>query len=128
MKTDDLDYELPADLIAQHPPARRDESRLLVYDRTSGDIRHRRFFDLPEELSGELVVVNDTRVVPARIKLRRETGGAAEVLLVENLEGDVWEGPARPSRRLRSGERLGPVELLEPLGFGRWRLRLHGEP
>ena len=71
MKTDDLDYELPAELIAQHPAERRDESRLLVYDRTSGDVRHRRFFDLPEELSGELVVVNDTRVVPARIRGRR---------------------------------------------------------
>ena len=128
MKTDELDYELPAELIAQHPAERRDESRLLVYDRTTGEVRHRRFFELPEELSGELVVVNDTRVVPARLRLRRKTGGEAEVLLVERLEMDVWEGLARPSRRLKSGERLGPVELLEPLGQGRWRLRLHGEP
>ena len=128
MKSSELDYHLPAELIAQHPAERRDESRLLVYDRTGGDVRHRRFFDLPEELSGELVVVNDTRVVPARLRLRRKTGGEAEVLLVERLELDVWEGLARPSRRLKSGERLGPVELLEPLGEGRWRLRLHGEP
>ncbi len=128
MKTDDLSYELPAELIAQHPAQKRDESRLLVYDRAAGDVRHRRFFELPEELSGELVVVNDTRVVPARLRLRRKTGGEAEVLLVERLELDVWEGLARPSRRLKSGERLGPVELLEPLGQGRWRLRLHGEP
>jgi S-adenosylmethionine:tRNA ribosyltransferase-isomerase len=128
VKTSDLEYELPAELIAQHPAERRDESRLLVYERASGDVRHRRFFELPEELSGELVVVNDTRVVPARLRLRRKTGGDAEVLLVERLEGDVWEGLARPSRRLRPGERLGPVELLEPLGEGRWRLRLHGEP
>jgi S-adenosylmethionine:tRNA ribosyltransferase-isomerase len=128
MRSSELDYHLPPELIAQHPVDPRDQSRLLVYDRASGDLRHRRFFELPEELRGELVVVNDTRVVPARLKLRRETGGAAEVLLVENLEGDVWEGLARPSRRLRSGERLGPVELLEPLGLGRWRLRLHGEP
>ena len=128
MKTEDLDYALPAELIAQRPADKRDESRLLVYDRRSGDVRHRRFFELPDELRGELVVVNDTRVVPARLKLRRATGGAAEVLLVEKLEGDVWEGLARPSRRLRLGQRLGPVELLEPLGEGRWRLRLHGEP
>jgi S-adenosylmethionine:tRNA ribosyltransferase-isomerase len=128
MKSSELDYHLPPELIAQHPTERRDESRLLVFDRASGDVRHRRFFELPEELSGELVVVNDTRVVPARLRLRRKTGGEAEVLLVERLEGDVWEGLARPSRRLRSGERLGPVELLEPLGEGRWRLRLHGEP
>ncbi len=128
MKSSELDYHLPAELIAQHPAERRDESRLLVYHRTSGDVRHRRFFDLPGELSGELVVVNDTRVVPARLRLRRKTGGEAEVLLVERLELDVWEGLARPSRRLKPGERLGPVELLEPLGEGRWRLRLHGEP
>ena len=128
MKSSELDYHLPPELIAQYPAERRDESRLLVYDRASGDVRHRRFFDLPEELSGELVVVNDTRVVPARLRLRRKTGGEAEVLLVERLEPDVWEGLARPSRRLKSGERLGPVELLEPLGEGRWRLRLHGDP
>ncbi|HEY6054753.1 MAG TPA: S-adenosylmethionine:tRNA ribosyltransferase-isomerase [Gaiellaceae bacterium] len=69
-----------------------------------------------------------TRVVPARLRLRRETGGAVEVLLVERLGGEEWEGLARPSRKLRAGERLGPVELLEPLGEGRWRLRLHGRP
>jgi S-adenosylmethionine:tRNA ribosyltransferase-isomerase len=128
MKSSELEYDLPQELIAQHPAERRDESRLLVYDRATGEVRHRRFFDLPEELGEELVVVNDTRVVPARLRLRRETGGAAEVLLVERTEGDVWEGLARPSRRLRAGQRLGPVELLEPLGGGRWRLRLHGEP
>ncbi|HEY6032200.1 MAG TPA: S-adenosylmethionine:tRNA ribosyltransferase-isomerase, partial [Gaiellaceae bacterium] len=95
-----LDYELPPELVAQHPAERRDESRLLVYDRASGEVRHRRFRDLPEELpEGALVVVNDTRVVPARLKLRRETGGAVEVLLVERLSGEEWEGLARPSRK-----------------------------
>ena len=129
MKVSLLDYELPPELVAQHPAERRDESRLLVYERASGEVRHRRFRDLPEELpEGALVVVNDTRVVPARLKLRRETGGAVEVLLVERLGGEEWEGLARPSRKLRAGERLGPVELLEPLGEGRWRLRLHGRP
>ena len=129
MRTDDLDYELPPELIAQHPSARRDESRLLVYERRSGDVHHRRFLELPDVLRGELVVVNDTRVVPARLRLRRATGGEAEVLLVEQLdENGLWEGLARPSRRLRAGDRLGPVELLEPLGQGRWRLRLEAEP
>ena len=129
MKTSELDYELPLELIAQHPAPRRDESRLLVYDRRTKDVRHRRFFELPEELHGELVVLNDTRVVPARLRLRRSGGGEAEVLLVEQLDEDgAWEGLARPSRRLRPGERLGPVELLETLGEGRWRLRLTGEP
>jgi S-adenosylmethionine:tRNA ribosyltransferase-isomerase len=130
MKARELEYDLPPELIAQQPPARRDESRLLVYERPSGAVRHRRFADLPDELvRGELVVVNDTRVLPARIRTRRESGGAVEVLLLEPLgEDGLWEGLARPSRRLRVGERLGPVELLEPLGEGRWRLRLEGAP
>ena len=129
MRSSELDYELPPELIAQQPAERRDASRLLVYRRSTGEVSHRTFADLPDELRGELVVVNDTRVVPARLRLRRESGGEAEVLLLERLEDDgLWEGLARPSRKLRAGEQLGPVELLEPLGEGRWRLRLHGEP
>jgi S-adenosylmethionine:tRNA ribosyltransferase-isomerase len=130
MRSSDLEYELPGELIAQHPAKRRDRSRLLVYERETAAVRHRRFAELPDELSrGELVVVNDTRVVPARIRTRRETGGAVEVLLLEALDEDgLWEGLAQPSRRLRPGERLGPVELVEPLGEGRWRLRLSGAP
>jgi S-adenosylmethionine:tRNA ribosyltransferase-isomerase len=129
MDTSQLDYELPAELIAQRPAERRDESRLLVFERATGQVRHRRFSELTEELTGELVVVNDTRVIPARLRLRRPGGGEAEVLLLEPVGPDrVWEGLARPSRRLRPGQRLGPVELLEPLGEGRWRLRLEGEP
>jgi S-adenosylmethionine:tRNA ribosyltransferase-isomerase len=125
MKASELDYELPQELIAQRPAARRDGSRLLVYERATGAVRHRRFPDLPDELSGELVVVNDTRVVPARIPIESPRG---EVLLLERLDGDIWEGLARPTRRLRAGRRYGPVELLEHLGEGRWRLRLEGEP
>ena len=128
MRSDELDYALPPELIAQHPADRRDASRLLVYDRATGAVRHRTFGDLPSELAGELVVVNDTKVVPARLHLQRESGGAAEVLLLEPLGDGVWEALARPSRRLRAGERLGPVELLESLGEGRWRVHLDGEP
>jgi S-adenosylmethionine:tRNA ribosyltransferase-isomerase len=129
MRTSELDYDLPPELIAQHPSARRDESRLLAYERASGAVRHRRFRDLPEELpDGSLVVVNDTRVVPARLRVRRETGGEAEVLLLEPVEDGVWEALARPTRRLRAGARLGPVELLQHLGAGRWLVRLEGEP
>ncbi len=129
MKTSELDYDLPPELIAQHPCARRDESRLLVYERGSGTVRHRRFRDLPEELrEGSLVVVNDTRVVPARLRVRRETGGEAEVLLLEPVEDGLWEALARPTKRLRGGTRLGPVELVEHLGAGRWLVRLEGDP
>jgi S-adenosylmethionine:tRNA ribosyltransferase-isomerase len=130
MKTSKLDYELPPELIAQHPLERRDRSRLLVHDRGGGETRHRRFDELPGELpDGTLVVVNDTRVLPARLRLERPGGGEAEVLLLERVGSNgTWEGLARPSRKLRPGQRLGPVELLEPLGEGRWRLRLEGEP
>jgi S-adenosylmethionine:tRNA ribosyltransferase-isomerase len=128
MRSDELDYDLPPGLIAQHPAPRRDASRLLVYDRATGAVRHRTFSDLPDELDGELVVVNDTRVVPARLSVKRETGGDAEVLLVESLGDGNWEALARPSRRLRPGERLGPVELRESLGQGRWRVHLDGAP
>src|SRR5881398_3160703 len=130
MKSSELDYELPPELIAQRPLERRDHSRLLVYERATGAVRHRRFDELPEELAPEtLTVVNDTRVLPARLRLERPGGGEAEVLLLERLGQDgLWEGLARPSRRLKAGQRLGPVELLEPLGEGRWRLRLEGAP
>ena len=129
MKRSDLEYSLPPELIAQHPAERRDESRLLVYERASGDVRHRVFRELPDELHGELVVVNDTRVVPARLRLQRPGGGEAEVLLLEQVNGaGEWEGLARPTRRLRPGQRLGPVKLVEHLGEGRWRLRLDGDP
>ena len=129
MRSVDLEYDLPRELVAQHPAEPRDASRLLVYCRASGELRHRTFSDLPDELRSELVVVNDTRVIPARLRLRRATGGAVEVLLVERLADEgTWEALARPSRRLRPGERLGPVELLEALGDGRWHVRLDGEP
>src|SRR6266516_743933 len=127
MKLSELDYQLPPELIAQRPAKRRDDSRLLVYERATGKTRHRRFAELPEELSEDtLVVVNDTRVLPARIPIKKPRG---EVLLLERTgEDGLWEGLARPTRRLRAGRRYGPVQLLEHLGEGRWLLRLDGEP
>jgi S-adenosylmethionine:tRNA ribosyltransferase-isomerase len=129
MKSSELDYQLPPELIAQRPLERRDSSRLLVYERATGAFRHRRFDELPGEAGGFLTVVNDTRVLPARLRLTRPGGGEAEVLLLERLGANgLWEGLARPTRRLKAGQRLGPVELVEHLGEGRWRLRLEGKP
>jgi S-adenosylmethionine:tRNA ribosyltransferase-isomerase len=125
MKTRELDYDLPPELIAQHPVARRDESRLLVYPRVTKRVHEVRFAELPDVIGDALVVVNDTRVVPARIPIESPKG---EVLLLERVADDIWEGLARPTRRLRPGRWYGPVELLEHLGEGRWRLRLEGEP
>ena len=136
MRSTELDYALPTELIAQRPAERRDAARLLVWDRSTGAVRHRSFAELSEEVGGYLTVVNDTRVVPGRLRLRRRTGGEVEVLLLEQLDGDRWQALARPSRRLRAGERLlpreaaprGAVDLLEPLGEGRWTVALEGEP
>jgi S-adenosylmethionine:tRNA ribosyltransferase-isomerase len=126
MNASELDYVLPPELIAQHPAERRDGSRLLVYSRSTGAVAHRRFADLPDELApGTLVVVNDTRVLGARIPIEHPRG---EVLLLEARGGGEWEALARPTRRLRAGRRYGPVELVEHLGGGRWRLRLDGAP
>ena len=128
MDATDLDYDLPSELIAQTPVEPRDSSRLLVHRLETGQIEHHLFSELPDLLGGELVVVNDTRVVPGRLRLRRSTGGAVEVLLVEERGRGVWEALVRPSRRLRIGERLGAIELVEALGDGRWLVRLEGEP
>src|SRR4051812_30582467 len=124
MEARELDYDLPPELIAQHPAERRDESRLLVYSRATAEVQHRVFRDLPEIVKA-LAVVNDTRVVPARIPIDQPKG---EVLLLEPLGGGEWEALARPTRRLKPGGHYGDVQLLEHLGEGRWRVRLDGEP
>ena len=97
MRTDELDYDLPPELIAQRPAERRDDSRLLVH-RRDGAIEHRRFSDLVDLLdAGDLVVVNSSRVLRARIAVRRESGGGGEVLLLEERGDGLWEALVRPS-------------------------------
>lgn len=110
MRTDDFDYPLPDDLIAQAPCEPRDACRLLVLNRADGSIEHRHFYDLPDLLEqGDLLVANQTRVMPARlIGRKRGTGGVAEVLLLRRREdldalGGVWECLVSPGRRLRQG-------------------------
>jgi S-adenosylmethionine:tRNA ribosyltransferase-isomerase len=121
----DLAYELPADLIAQEPAAERSAARLLVLD---GDrLAHARVADLPAWLrAGDLLVLNDTRVIPARVYGRRPSGGRLELLLCDPCGDDVWEGLVRGSPR--AGERVlfthGHGEWLNDLGEGRWRVRL----
>ncbi len=106
MKLDDFDYDLPRELIAQHPASRRDESRLLVLRRDSGTIEHRRFRDIAEYLAPhDLLVLNDTKVIPARLVGQRATGGRIEVLLVAP-EGDVWRAMLKGSARVKLGEKL----------------------
>lgn len=112
----DFDFQLPEELIAQRPLAERDASRMLVLDRSSQSWRDQQFSDLPSELSaGDLLVVNNTRVFPARLAGRREpSGGQVELLLIEEREPLVWEALARPARRLARGQLIS---------FGDGRLR-----
>ncbi len=129
---DDLDYELPPTAIAQSPLPERDQARLLV---DHGErVAHLRVSDLPELVGpGDVVVVNDTRVLPARLRMRRATGGAVEVLLLHERDDGDWEALVRPSRRLRSGEVVAPdggcirgsVEIGDDLGEGRRVVRVN---
>lgn len=108
MRSSDFDYELPEDRIAQHPVGPRDSARLLV-DRGGRAPEHRCVADLPEILHpGDLLVLNETRVIPARLRLHRRTGGAVEVLLLEPLDPGRrrWEALVRPGGKLRHGEVL----------------------
>ena len=108
MRTSDFNYELPQDLIAQRPAAVRDHSRLLVVSRSDGSIRHRRFYDLPDFLDPtDLLVLNDSRVFPARLLGHRvPSGGAVEVLLLSREPSGTWRALVRPGRRMREGARF----------------------
>ncbi len=103
----DFDYDLPPDRIAQEPLADRAASKLMLLNRTSGEVEHRVFRDLPEYLqSGDLLVVNDSRVIPARIKGFRPTGGAVEFLLLRPDTDGLWLALAKPVKRIQVGESI----------------------
>ncbi len=108
MKTQDFYYDLPEELIAQTPIKERDQSRLMVYNRKEGTLEHRHFADVIEYLNpGDALVINETRVIPARLfGVREGTGGAVEFLLLRRIAMDEWEVIARPGRRLREEARV----------------------
>ena len=108
MKKSDFYYDLPKELIAQHPVEPRDRSRLMVVDRKTGEIEHRHFYNIIDYLNpGDCLVINDTRVLPARIYgVKEETGAVVEFLLLTNKGGDVWESIAGPGKRARTGTRF----------------------
>ena len=107
MKTHDFWYDLPEELIAQTPLQQRDGSRLLVLDKETGNITHRHFFDILDYLQpGDTLVMNDSRVLPARLLGHRPTGGAAELLLLRELGNNQWECLAKPGRKLQPGQEV----------------------
>src|SRR5690349_7704126 len=125
LPTSAFDYELPDELIARYPAAQRDESRLLVLERT-GDIEHRTFRDLVDLIpAGDVLVLNETRVLPARILGKRPGGGDAEVLLLERRPdgSGTWEALVRPGARIRTGRVIHvadefSIEVLDVLPNG----------
>jgi S-adenosylmethionine:tRNA ribosyltransferase-isomerase len=126
--TSELEYELPDDLIAQSPADPRDASRLMVIDVRRGTIAHHTFRDLPRFLlPGDALVLNETKVMPARLEAKKPTGGEVELLFLRELgpdRGGAWEVLARPSKRLRPGIELlaggDRLEIVESLGDGHW--------
>ncbi|HET9709910.1 MAG TPA: tRNA preQ1(34) S-adenosylmethionine ribosyltransferase-isomerase QueA [Gemmatimonadales bacterium] len=131
-RTSDFDYTLPSDLIAQEPLAERSASRLLVLDRASGAITHRRFTDLPDLVApADVLVLNASRVIPARLRGVREHGGPAELLIVEQRPDGDWLALGHPGGKLKPGRtvRVGPdsaIEVVEILGGGLRRIRFVG--
>lgn len=108
MKVSDFDFDLPEELIAQHPLEKRDSSRLMVLDKNTGEIKHRSFHDVIEYLNeGDTLVLNNTRVMPARLIGEKEgTGGKIEFLLLKRIEGDRWECLAKPGKRAKVGQKF----------------------
>jgi S-adenosylmethionine:tRNA ribosyltransferase-isomerase len=105
MKVEDFDYELPEELIAQTPLLKRDESRLLVLDKNTGEIEHKKFYDILDYLNpGDTLVLNNSKVLPARLfGTKEETGAVVEILLLKDLEKDKWETLVKPARRVKIG-------------------------
>jgi S-adenosylmethionine:tRNA ribosyltransferase-isomerase len=131
MKLSDFDYDLPSALIAQYPTERREESRLVVLDRRRGEIRETRFINILRYLQeGDLLVINETKVIPARLFGRRRTGGKVEVFITRRVGDGQWIAMLRPSSRLTPGEvilvgeRAHEIEVMERRGRGEWLVRL----
>ncbi len=130
MKVTDFDYDLPEELIAQHPYDKRDEARLMVLYRDTKTIEHKVFKDIIDYLEpGDCLVINDTKVIPARLYGKKETGANVEFLLLKRIENDDWEAMVRPGNKLKAGAKvtfgdgLLNAEVLETLSGGNRRVR-----
>lgn len=131
MKTSDFDFDLPQELIAQTPILNRDQSRLLVLDKKTGDIEHHIFKDIVNYLNpGDVLVINDTKVIPARLMgVKEDTGAVIELLLLKDLGNDTWECLSRPQKRLHIGTIVKfsdelSAEVIELLSDGVTRVKL----
>ncbi|MDO5597550.1 MULTISPECIES: tRNA preQ1(34) S-adenosylmethionine ribosyltransferase-isomerase QueA [Acidaminococcus] len=133
MDVTDFDYDLPQELIAQTPVEPRDSSRLLVMDKNTGELEHRHFYNLPEYLKpGDLLVFNDTRVIPARLHGFKTTGAHVEVFLLTRKNATDWEVLVKPGKKLQKGAQIRfsdelSCEILETTDFGGRIARFHYE-
>lgn len=131
MLVTDFDYELPKELIAQHPMEPRDHSRLLVVDKTTGELEHRHFYDLVDYLRpGDLLVFNDTRVIPARLHGFKDTGAHVEVFLLTRKDANDWEVLVKPGKKLQVGAKIKfseelSAEIIANTDFGGRIARFH---
>ena len=130
MKVSDFDYELPEELIAQHPYDKRDEARLMVLHRDTKEIEHKVFKDIIDYLEpGDCLVINDTKVIPARLYGKKDTGANVEFLLLKRIENDDWEAMVRPGNKLKTGAKvtfgdgLLNAEILDTLPGGNRKVR-----
>ena len=130
MKVSDFNYKLPENLIAQHPYDKRDEARLMVLNRKEKTIEHKIFRDIINYLKpGDCLVINNTKVIPARLYGKKETGANVEFLLLKNIEGDIWECIVRPGNKLKPGtkvifgEGILKAEILEVLDDGNRKIK-----
>ncbi len=130
MKVSDFNYELPEELIAQHPYEKRDEARLMVLHRNTKQIEHKVFKDIIDYLEpGDCLVLNDTKVIPARLYGKKDTGAKVEFLLLKRIENDDWEAMVRPGNKLKAGAKVSfgdgilKAEVLETLEGGNRRVR-----
>ena len=130
MKVSDFDYDLPEELIAQHPYDKRDEARLMVIDKNIGKIEHKVFKDVIDYLEpGDCLVINNTKVLPARLYGKKDTGANVEFLLLKRLENDIWEVMVRPGNKLKPGAKVSfgdgllNAEILEVLDGGNRKVK-----
>ena len=134
MKVSDFNYDLPKELIAQHPYDKRDEARLLVIDKNTQKIEHKIFRDVTQYLeSGDCLVINNTKVLPARLYGKKETGANVEFLLLKRIDGDYWEVMVKPGNKLKPGTKVSfkngllNAEILEVLEGGNRRVKFQYE-
>ena len=130
ISTKEFDYELEEKYIAQFPSQKRNESKLLIMDRASGDLEEKKFFDIIDYFSdNDILVLNNTKVFPARLYAKKETGAKIEVFLLKNLKDNLWECLLKPAKRVKTGMILKisdelSVEILEPLENMKWKIEL----